>query len=75
MRESKIKIAESEDIVDMVDESMVKKIKNEIKQLEKYKMQCEKQLSKLGEGSKKPVVDNEDTSMSESDDNTMMNEY
>jgi hypothetical protein len=35
-------------------------------------MTCEKKLSKLG--GKKPVVDNEDMSMSESDDNTM-NEY
>ena len=74
MRESKIKIAESEDVAEMIDESMVKKIKNEIKLLEKYKMQCEKQLGKLQPESKETVVDNEDTSMSESDDNTM-NEY
>jgi hypothetical protein len=65
MRENKIKIAESEDLADMVDESMVKKIKNEIKQLEKYKMQCEKQFAKLQPESKKPVVDNEEINENE----------
>jgi hypothetical protein len=73
-RNSKLQVAESEDVAEMIDQGMVKKMKNEIKQLEKYKMQCEKQLSKLSEGSKKTVVDNEDTSMDESDDNTI-NEY
>jgi hypothetical protein len=69
MRESKLQVAESEDLADMIDKSMVKKIQQEIKQLEKYKMQCEKQLSKYGP---KPVIgETEDMDM---DDNTM-NEY
>ena len=66
-RESKLQVAESEDVAEMIDQAMVKKMKNEIKQLEKYKMQCEKQLSKYGP---KPVIgETEDM-----DDNTM-NEY
>jgi hypothetical protein len=57
-RESKLQVAESEDLAEMIDKSMIKKIQQEIKQLEKYKMQCEKQLSKLG--GKTAVVDNEE---------------
>jgi len=66
----KLALTETEEMKELINPKKVKEIQNEIKILEKYKMQCEK---KLGKG-KKPVVDNEDTSMSESDSNTM-NEY
>jgi hypothetical protein len=64
-RNSKLQVAESEELSEMIDQGMVKKMKNEIKQLEKYKMQCEKQLGKLG--GKKTVVDNEE--LNEGSDN------
>ena len=68
----KVSLSESDDLAEMMDPKKINELKKDIKVLEKYKMTCEKKLSKLG--GKKPVVDNEDMSMSESDDNTM-NEY
>jgi hypothetical protein len=67
----KLALTETDEMKELIDPKKIGEIKRDIKILEKYKMTCEK---KLGKG-KKPVVDNEDTSMSESDDNTMMNEY
>jgi hypothetical protein len=68
----KLALTETDEMKELIDPKKIGEIKKDIKILEKYKMTCEK---KLGKGKPKPVVDNEDTSMSESDDNTMMNEY
>lgn len=53
-RKSKLEISESEDLADMMDKGKIKELKREINQLEKYKTQCEKQLSKVGG---KPLID------------------
>ena len=53
-RKSKLEISESEDLADMMDKGKIKELKREINQLEKYKVQCEKQLSKVGG---KPLID------------------
>jgi len=46
-----------------MDPKKINELKKDIKQLEKYKMQCEKKLSKLG--GKKAVVDNKANELNE----------
>jgi len=66
----KVALSESDDLAEMMDPKKITELKKDIKVLEKYKITCEKKLSKLG--GKKAVVVDEDTSM---DDNNTMNEY
>jgi len=51
----KVSLSESDDLAEMMDPKKINELKKDIKQLEKYKMQCEKKLSKLG--GKKEIVD------------------
>jgi hypothetical protein len=51
----KVSLSESDDFADMMDERKINELKKDIKILEKYKMTCEKKLSKLG--GKKEIVD------------------
>ena len=54
----KVSLSESDDLAEMMDPKKINELKKDIKILEKYKMTCEKKLSKLG--GKKAVVDNEE---------------
>jgi len=54
----KISLSESDDLAEMMDPKKITELKKDIKVLEKYKVTCEKKLSKLG--GKKAVVDNEE---------------
>jgi hypothetical protein len=56
-----------------MDPKKINELKKDIKVLEKYKMTCEKKLSKLG--GKKPVVDNENMDENMDMDENAMNEY
>lgn len=54
----KVSLSESDDLAEMMDPKKITELKKDIKVLEKYKVTCEKKLSKLG--GKKAVVDNEE---------------
>jgi hypothetical protein len=54
----KVSLSESDDLAEMMDPKKINELKKDIKVLEKYKVTCEKKLSKLG--GKKAVVDNEE---------------
>jgi len=54
----KVSLSESDELTDMMDPKKINELKKDIKVLEKYKITCEKKLSKLG--GKKAVVDNEE---------------
>ena len=51
----KVSLSESDDLAEMMDPKKINELKKDIKVLEKYKMTCEKKLSKLG--GKKTIVD------------------
>jgi hypothetical protein len=51
----KVSLSESDELTDMMDPKKINELKKDIKVLEKYKMTCEKKLSKLG--GKKTIVD------------------
>jgi len=57
-RESKLKIAESEDLKEMINPKIVKELQKEINELKKYQAKAEKMYEKLG--GKKTVIDNEE---------------
>jgi len=59
----KVSLSESDDLAEMMDPKKINELKKDIKVLEKYKMTCEKKLSKLG--GKKSVVDNEEINENE----------
>jgi hypothetical protein len=59
----KVSLSESDDLAEMMDPKKINELKKDIKVLEKYKMTCEKKLSKLG--GKKTVVDNEEINENE----------
>jgi hypothetical protein len=59
----KVSLSESDDLAEMMDPKKINELKKDIKILEKYKMTCEKKLSKLG--GKKTVVDNEEINENE----------
>jgi hypothetical protein len=62
-RKSKLALAESEDLAEMIDKSMIKVLNKEIKELEKYKTKSEKLYEKMTGGAKEEVIDeNEETS-------------
>ena len=69
----KVSLSESDDLVEMMDPKKINELKKDIKVLEKYKMTCEKKLSKLG--GKKTVVDNENMDENMDMDENAMNEY
>jgi hypothetical protein len=54
----KVELSESQDLAEMMDERKINELKKDIKILEKYKMQCERQSAKLG--GKKAVINNEE---------------
>ena len=55
-RKSKLALAESEDLAEMIDPKMVKTLNKEIKELEKYKAKTEKLYEKATGGAKKEEV-------------------
>ena len=55
-RKSKLALAESEDLAEMIDPKMVKTLNKEIKELEKYKAKTEKLYEKVTGGAKKEEV-------------------
>tara|TARA_R110000868_G_scaffold454_3_gene3502 strand:+ start:4737 stop:5597 length:861 start_codon:yes stop_codon:yes gene_type:complete len=62
-RKSKLALAESEDLAEMIDKSMIKVLNKEIKELEKYKTKSEKLYEKMTGGDKEEVIDeNKETS-------------
>ena len=56
-RKSKLALAESEDLAEMIDKSMVKVLNKEIKELEKYKAKTEKLYEKMTGGAKEEIID------------------
>jgi hypothetical protein len=60
MRENKLKIAESEEVAEMIDEKMVKELQKEIKELEKYKTKAESLYEKLTKTKSKEVIKDEE---------------
>ena len=65
MRENKLKIAESEEVVDMIDEKMVKELQKEIKELEKYQTKAESLYEKLTKTKSKEVIKDEEITENE----------
>ena len=62
-RQAKLKLAESEELAEMIDESMVKTLQKEIKELEKYKAKASKMYEKMTGSAKKEVIDEEENIM------------
>jgi NADH:ubiquinone oxidoreductase subunit len=58
-RKSKLSLAESEELAELVDSSIVKTLQKEIKELEKYKAKVSKIYEKMTGASKKEVIDEE----------------
>jgi len=56
-RKSKLAIAESEELAEMIDPRMIKVLQKEIKELEKYKVKASKLYEKLTGGKKQEVID------------------
>ena len=56
-RKSKLALAESEDLAEMIDKSMVKVLNKEIKELEKHKAKTQKMYEKMTGNAKEEVVD------------------
>jgi len=63
-RQSKLSIAESEELAEMIDPKMVKTLQKEIKELEKYKAKAAKLYEKIT-GSKKQEVIDEDNDLTQ----------
>ena len=67
-RKSKLELAESEDLAEMIDPAMVKVLNKEIKELEKHKAKTMKLYEKMTGKAKEEVIDeNEDSSNAISD--------
>jgi uncharacterized protein YejL (UPF0352 family) len=56
-RKAKLALAESEDLAEMIDKSMVKVLNKEIKELEKHKAKTQKIYEKITGGAKEEVID------------------
>jgi cbb3-type cytochrome oxidase cytochrome c subunit len=56
-RESKLQLAETEELAEMIDSKMVKTLQKEIKELEKYKAKAEGLYEKLTKTKSKEVID------------------
>jgi predicted lipid-binding transport protein (Tim44 family) len=62
-RKSKLALAESEDLAEMIDQSMVKVLNKEIKELEKHKAKNQKIYEKMTGKAKEEVIDEDDDMM------------
>ena len=60
IRESKLALAESEDLVDMINPSMVKTLHKEIKELKKHEAKIQKMYEKMTGDKAKTVIDEDD---------------
>ena len=60
IRESKLALAESEDLADMINPSMVKTLHKEIKELKKHEAKIQKMYEKMTGGNVKKVIDEDD---------------
>jgi predicted lipid-binding transport protein (Tim44 family) len=63
-RKSKLALAESEELAEMIDKNMVKTLNKEIKELEKHKAKNQKIYEKMTGKAKEEVIDEEDNMMS-----------
>jgi hypothetical protein len=63
LRESKLALAESEDLADMIDESMVRTLHKEIKELKKHEAKIQKMYEKMTGSDAKKVIDEDDEMM------------
>ena len=63
-RKSKLALAESEELAEMIDQSMVKTLNKEIKELEKHKAKNQKIYEKMTGKAKEEVIDEDDDMMS-----------
>jgi len=62
-RKSKLALAESEDLAEMIDQSMVKVLNKEIKELEKHKAKNQKIYEKMTGKAKEEVIDEDENMM------------
>jgi hypothetical protein len=62
-RKSKLALAESEELAEMIDQSMVKTLNKEIKELEKYKAKTQKVYEKMTGKAKEEVIDEDNDIM------------
>ena len=62
-RKSKLALAESEELAEMIDQSMVKTLNKEIKELEKHKAKNQKIYEKMTGKAKEEVIDEDDDMM------------
>ena len=62
-RKSKLALAESEELAEMIDQSMVKTLNKEIKELEKHKAKNQKIYEKMTGKAKEEVIDEDDNMM------------
>jgi hypothetical protein len=73
-RKSKLELAESEELAEMIDEKMVKTLQKEIKELEKHKAKTQKIYEKMTGKAKEEIIDeNEETSNSISNNYNLNN--
>ena len=63
IRESKLALAESEDLADMIDESIVKTLHREIKELKKHEAKIQKMYEKMTGDKAKKVIGEDDEIM------------
>ena len=63
-RKSKLALAESEELAEMIDQNMVKTLNKEIKELEKHKAKTQKVYEKMTGKAKEEVIDEDDDMMS-----------
>ena len=63
-RKSKLALAESEELAEMIDQSMVKTLNKEIKELEKHKAKTQKIYEKMTGKAKEEVIDEDEDMMS-----------
>ena len=62
-RKSKLALAESEELAEMIDQSMVKTLNKEIKELEKHKAKTQKIYEKMTGKAKEEVIDEDEDMM------------
>jgi hypothetical protein len=62
-RKNKLALAESEELAEMIDQSMVKTLNKEIKELEKHKAKTQKIYEKMTDKAKEEVIDEDEDMM------------
>lgn len=62
-RKSKLSLAESEELAEMIDQSMIKTLNKEIKELEKHKAKTQKIYEKITGKAKEEVIDEDNDTM------------